>query len=62
MDRRTFFGGAAVCLLVWLWMVQQTDPLRAALESTTTVSHAIAPAPVESTDRPATGTTPSQAP
>lgn len=51
--RWPFFGGAAVCLAVWLWMMQRTEPLRAALESTTTVSHTIAPAPTEDTDRPA---------
>lgn len=51
--RWPFFGGAAICLAVWLWMMQRTEPLRAALESTTTVSHAIAPTPAEDTDRPA---------
>lgn len=59
--RWPFFGGAAVCLAVWLWMARRTEPLRAALESVTTVSHAITPASTD-TDRRAVVTPASQAP
>ena len=59
--RWPFLGGAVVCLLVWLWMARQTEPLRAALEGTHTVSHDIAQAPAEGADRPA-ATTAAQAP
>jgi MFS family permease len=41
--RWPFFGGAALCIAVWFWMSRRIAPIRAALETVKTTSHASAP-------------------
>ena len=43
--RWPFLGGAAACLVIWLWMLRRLVPIRAALETGPSSGHATTPPP-----------------